>query len=59
MIAKIYYGVLSIPDISKWDTTKVFDISEMFTNCIELTSLPDLSKWNTNSLQDAYGLFKL
>ena len=36
--------LLEIPDISKWDTSEVSDMSEMFCSCFELTSLPDISK---------------
>ena len=37
----------SLPDISKWNTSNVIDMSGMFTNCSSLLSLPDISKWNT------------
>ena len=36
----------SLPDISKWNTNKVFDMGSMFSNCVSLSSLPDISKWN-------------
>ena len=36
--------VLSVlPDISKWNTSNVTDISYMFNGCISLTYLPDIS----------------
>ena len=37
----------SLPDISKWITNKVTNISYMFYGCSSLSSLPDISKWNT------------
>ena len=40
----------SIPDISKWDTNKVTDMSYMFSGCSSLSGLPDISKWNTNKV---------
>ena len=43
-------SLLSLPDISKWNTNKlstVTDISSMFYRCSSLASLPDISKWNT------------
>ena len=46
----MFYGcssLLSLPDISKWNTSDVIDISGMFYNCSSLTSFLDISKWNT------------
>ena len=40
----------SLPDLSKWNTDKIFDMSGMFFNCSQLISLPDISKWNTNNV---------
>ena len=39
--------LLSLPDISKWNTFNIKDFSEMFMKCSSLISLPDISKWNT------------
>ena len=39
-----------IPDISKWETNQIKDISYLFNECSLLTSLPDISKWNTNQV---------
>jgi surface protein len=39
-----------IPDISKWDISKVTDISGMFSACESLLSLPDISIWNTSNV---------
>ena len=33
-----------LPDISKWNTNNVNDISFMFNFCSSLLSLPDISK---------------
>ena len=33
--------LLSIPDISKWDVSKVIDVSYLFYDFKELKSLPD------------------
>jgi surface protein len=38
-------SIKSLPDISKWNTKNVKDMSEMFFGCYSLTSLPDISKW--------------
>ena len=39
-------SLLSIPDISKWNTSSVNNLSYMFSNCLSLSSLSDISKWN-------------
>ena len=44
----------SLPDISKWNTNKVIDMSDMFYNCSSLKSLPDISKWNTKNMTNMF-----
>ena len=43
--------VTSIPDISKWDTSNVFDMSYLFCCCENLKFLPDISSWNTTNVK--------
>ena len=50
-------SLLSLPDISKWNTNNVFDMHKMFYNCSSLSSLPDISKWSTNNVIDMSGMF--
>ena len=50
-------SLLSLPDISKWNTNKVFDMSLMFYNCSSLLSLPDISKWDTKNIIDISAMF--
>ena len=38
----------SLPDISKWNTKNVTNMSKMFKSCSSLQSLPDISKWDIN-----------
>ena len=38
----------SLPDISKWDTKNITDMSYMFRGCSSLSSLPDISKLDLN-----------
>ena len=38
----------SLPDISKWNTENVTNMSCMFDSCSSLQSLPDISKWKLN-----------
>ena len=45
-------SLLSLPDISKWNTNNVTNMSYMFYNCSSLLSLPDISKWKTNNVID-------
>ena len=46
-----------IPDISKWNTNNVQDISYMFDNCSSLLSLPDISGWKTSNIINMDYLF--
>ena len=42
--------LISLPDISEWDTINVTNISNMFYKCSSLLSLSDISKWNTENV---------
>ena len=46
-----------LPDISKWNTNNVTNMSCMFYRCELLSYLPDISKWNTNNVKDMRGIF--
>ena len=43
-------SLISLPDISKWNTTNVTNMNHMFYFCNSLKSLPDISKWNTTNV---------
>ena len=45
-------SLISLPDISKWDTKNVTSMSFMFYGCQSLNSLAAISKWNTNNVFD-------
>ena len=45
-------SLISLPDLSKWNTEKVTYIHGMFYKCNSLISLPNLYKWNTNNVED-------
>ena len=47
----------SLPDISKWNTNNVENMSRMFFYCSSLSSLPDLSKGNTKNVKDMSKMF--
>ena len=36
-------SLISVPDISKWNTNNVNDMNSMFYECSSLISLPDMS----------------
>ena len=50
-------SLLSLPDISNWNTNNVNNMSGMFSYCLFLSSLPDISKWNTNNVNDMSDMF--
>ena len=50
-------SLLSLPDISKWNTCNVIDMSYMFSECSALLSLPDISKWNTDNVTNMSYMF--
>ena len=47
-----------LPDISKWNTENIIDMSYLLNGCSSLKSLPDISKWNTKSIREMFLLFK-
>ena len=47
----------SLPDISKWNTNNVIDMSLLFCKCSSLELLPDISKCDTNNVTNMNGLF--
>ena len=50
-------SLTSLPDISKWNTSNVTNMSGMFYDCKSLESLPDISNWNTNNVTNMKGMF--
>ena len=51
-------SLLSLSDISKWNISKVTDMSGLFYNCSSLKSLTDISKWDISKVTDISGLFQ-
>ena len=43
-------SLISLPDLSKWNTSNVTDMKAMFWECNSLISLPDISKWDTSNV---------
>ena len=50
-------SLVSLPDISKWNTANVTDMNYMFCNCSSLKSLPDISKWNVSKVTNMELMF--
>ena len=50
-------SLISLPDISKWDTSNIRNMGGLFEGCISLISLPDISKWNTSNVTDMKFMF--
>ena len=49
--------MISLPDISKWNTTNVNNMRYMFYFCSSLISLPNISEWNTSKVSNMSGMF--
>ena len=43
-------SLVSIPDISIWNTKNIIDMDNIFCNCNSLKSLPELSKWDISKI---------
>ena len=60
-ISNMFYGcssLTSLPnEISDWNTTKVIDMSYLFSEMPLLKSLPNISKWNTSNVINMKSMF--
>ena len=59
-VSYMFFGcksLISLPDISKWNTENISDMSYMFFGCNSLISLPDISKWNTENVTNMDRMF--
>ena len=50
--------LISLPDINRWDTSKIEDMRYLFAGCESLTNLGDISNWNTENVVDMGGMFE-
>ena len=50
-------SLISLPDMSEWNTINVNNMSFLFAGCTSLKSLPDISKWNTINVKRMDFLF--
>ena len=51
-------SIISLPDISKWNTENLENMSCLFEGCSSLISLSDLSEWNMKNINDISEMFK-
>ena len=60
-ISEMFKGcssLISLPDISNWNTENINKMSGLFEGCSSLKSLPDISKWNMNNINHINAMFK-
>ena len=50
-------SLISLPDLSNWNTNNVKNMSYMFYKCKSLTSLPDISKWYISNVENISYMF--
>ena len=59
-ISEMFYecsSLISLINISKWNTIKITNMSYLFYGCSSLLTLPDISKWNTINVTDMSNMF--
>ena len=59
-MSRMFYNcssLISLPDISEWNTDFVIDMNCVFYNCSSLLSLPDISGWTTENVTDLSRMF--
>ena len=50
-------SLITLPDISNWNTHNLKNMNGAFYKCSSLVSIPDISKWNTDKLENIQCLF--
>ena len=50
-------SIISLPDITQFDTSNIINMSYAFFGCNSLKSLPDISKWNTSNAKNMSNIF--
>ena len=59
-MSQIFSGcssLISLPNISRWNTINVSNMSQIFSGCSSLKSLPDISRWNIDKVIDILEMF--
>jgi len=49
----------SLPDISKWNTSKIINMNNLFCKCLSLKRFPDISKWDLSNSINIVEIFFL
>ena len=50
--------LISLPDLSKWDTSQVTNIENLFNGCSSLTSINCIYGWNTKNIVKMNGFIR-
>ena len=50
-------SLISLPNISVWNTSSLQSLNEMFLGCKSLTSFPQLTAWDRSNVKDMVGIF--
>ena len=51
-------SLITLPNITKWDTKEISDMSHMFKGCKSLKFLPDISQWSTDNVVSVASMFE-
>ena len=49
--------LISLPEISKWNTSNIMEINGLFCECFSLISISDISSWNTSNTNNISKMF--
>ena len=50
-------SLISLPDISKIDTSQIINMKNLFSGCTSLTNFSGISKWDTKNVVSMNGMF--
>ena len=51
-------SLISLPDISKWNTRNTINMDYLFYYCSSLVKFPDISNWKTHNLKYMENIFE-
>ena len=51
-------SLISLPDISKWNTQNIINLNSIFEDCSLLPYIPNISKWKFNNKIKINNIFK-
>ena len=51
-------SLISLPDLSKWDTKNITNMSYMFYGCSSLNYFPGISEWDTENVTNMSCMFR-